>query len=229
VRGRQVVVAARYDFHMHSFYSDGSSHPLEVAYRAKVAGHKAIAITDHVGLSDAAHVMGHLVKACREATEDWGLLVVPGVELTYVPPRHIAAAAKAARKAGAVIVIVHGETLNGPTPSGTNAAAVRATGVDVLAHPGLIAPKDAQAAAENGVFLEVSAKVNHSLSNGHVVRTGQKAGASFLVNSDAHTPEMILTDERARQVATGAGLAGDALEDALRRSPRELLKRHGLG
>ncbi|HEX9710212.1 MAG TPA: histidinol phosphate phosphatase domain-containing protein [Candidatus Thermoplasmatota archaeon] len=219
----------RYDFHTHSFLSDGASHPLEVAYRAKQAGHRAIAITDHAGLTDARHLVPRLAKECEAATESFGLLVVPGVELTYVPPRRIGAAANAARRAGAVIVIVHGETLNGPTPKGTNAAAVRAAGVDVLAHPGLISKRDAEAAAGNGVFLEVSSKVNHSLANGHVVRAAQGAGARLLVNSDTHTPEMLLSEARARQIAAGAGLSGRALEDALVSSPRALLKRHGLG
>ena len=38
----------RIDLHMHSLFSDGELLPSELARRALVLGHEAIAITDHV-------------------------------------------------------------------------------------------------------------------------------------------------------------------------------------
>ena len=38
-----------YDFHTHTFLSDGVLTPVELIRRAHVAGYRVIAITDHVG------------------------------------------------------------------------------------------------------------------------------------------------------------------------------------
>jgi len=45
-----------------------------------------------------------------------------------------------ARRLGAELVVVHGETLVEPVPPGTNRRAIEA-GADILAHPGLITPE----------------------------------------------------------------------------------------
>lgn len=219
----------RADFHTHSFLSDGAMHPMELAHRAALAGYNAMAITDHIGLHDAGHLLPRLAKECKAAAKAFDIVVLPGVEITYVSPRKIAEAAKAARRAGAVIVIVHGETLAEPVPKGTNAAAVRAKGVDVLAHPGLLSPADAEAAFENGVFLEISAKRGHSLANGHVAQAGTRAGASFLVNSDTHAPEDLVTEARAALLAKAAGLSPAMVKKVSGQWPKELLQRHGVG
>jgi histidinol phosphatase-like PHP family hydrolase len=169
----------RFDFHSHTLLSDGAMHPMDLVQRAKAAGHRALAITDHIGLDDAPTLLPQLTRACAAASDALDILVIPGVEITCVPPAKIGFVAKVARKHGAVIVVVHGETLDGATPKGTNAAAVRSAGVDILAHPGLIAQKDARAAAENGVFLEISGKAGHSLSNGHVARAARALEATW--------------------------------------------------
>ena len=218
----------RIDFHSHTFLSDGELVPMEHVRRAKAAGHDAIVLSDHVGVDDAQWVLPRLVRECRIATEEWDILAIPGVEITHVPLRTMERAVKSARKAGAVVVVVHGETPVEPVLAGTNAAAVRAHGVDVLAHPGFLAAKDAAAAKENGVFLEITGRRGHSLCNGHVVQTGLAAGASFVIDSDAHAPDDFLTLEKARMVGSGAGLTGRVLERALGQWPREILKRHGL-
>lgn len=218
----------RADFHSHTFLSDGELVPMEHIRRAKAAGHAAIALTDHVGVDDAEFVVPRLVRECRIASDEWNIHALPGVEITHVPPRLMERAVKSARKAGAVIVVVHGETPVEPVLKGTNAAAVRTAGVDVLAHPGLLAPKDARAAAENGVFLELSARRGHSVGNGRVVKVGRDAGAGFVVDSDAHSPENFLTEEFARVVAAGAGLEPPEVEKAFGLWPRTILKRHGI-
>jgi histidinol phosphatase-like PHP family hydrolase len=218
----------RADFHSHTFLSDGELVPMEHVRRAKAAGHAAIALTDHVGVDDAEWVLPRLVRECRIASEEWNIHAMPGVEITHVPIRLMEKAVKSARKAGAVIVVVHGETLVEPVLKGTNAAAVRTAGVDVLAHPGLISKKDALAAAENGVFLEITGRRGHSLTNGHVAGVGRAAGASFVVDSDSHSPENFMTEDFARKVAAGAGLLPAEVDKAFGAWPRTLLKRHGI-
>src|SRR4030042_513820 len=75
-----------------------------------------------------------------------------------------------------------------PVQLGTNRAGIEA-GVDILAHPGLISEEEARMAAENGVHLEVSARFSHGLANGRVVETAREAGASPVIESDAHAAE----------------------------------------
>ena len=49
MRGGQKM---RIDLHMHTLCSDGELLPIELARRAKIMGHEAIAFTDHVDLSN---------------------------------------------------------------------------------------------------------------------------------------------------------------------------------
>ena len=75
------------------------------------------------------------------------------------------------------------------------------------------------------MFLEISARKGHCLTNGHVVAVGREAGCSFLVDSDGHEPQDILTAEMAEAVAEGAGLRGDEIAACLRANPEALLRR----
>jgi putative hydrolase len=142
-----------------------------------------------------------------------------------VPPARIAGVARAARRAGAQIVIVHGETPVEPVPAGTNHAAIDCRDVDLLAHPGLLDPEDAELARAHGTFLELSGRRGHSLANGHVARIAIESGADLVVDSDAHSPEQLLPLELARRIAAGAGLPVDAVARALSDAPRRLADR----
>ena len=131
------------------------------------------------------------------------------MELTHIPPELIRASAREARQAGADIVIVHGETTIEPVAEGTNRAACTCRDVNILAHPGLIALEDAEAACDNQVALELTSRGGHNRTNGHVVAVSREIGCSLVVNSDAHAPNDLL-DERAKiLVARGAGLNKD--------------------
>ena len=112
-----------------------------------------------------------------------------------------------------------------PVVPGTNLAAVSSSYVDVLAHPGLISIEEAQIASVNGVFLEISGRKGHGLSNGHVVKTASEAGASIILDSDAHEPEDLMTKEYAEKVALGSGLNIDRTRELLEESPIALLHR----
>ncbi len=212
-----------YDFQTQSFLSDGVLSPIELIRRAHHNGYEAIAITDHVGMGGVGPLLERLAEDCRIAREEWDIIAIPGVELTHLPPNRIAEAAARSRDAGAVLVLVHGETPVEPVLPGTNHASVSCADVDVLGHPGLITDEDAALAVENGVYLELSSRRGHSLANGHVALAAQRTGAKLLVNSDAHAPEDLLTEKLAWTTAIGAGLQTDEAVKATKDNPRVLL------
>jgi putative hydrolase len=214
-----------YDFHTHTFLSDGVLSPIELIRRASVVGYTVLGIADHCGAGTMERVIAEVRRDADLAARYWGFQVLAGVELTHVPAASIAELAAAARELGADHVVVHGETPVEPVEPGTNLAAASCPHVDVLAHPGLLSAEAAQAAAATGVFIEVTGKDGHSLGNGHVVRTAQAAGARLVVNSDTHLPSHLLTPEIARRVARCAGLAEAELQQVLIDHPQELVAR----
>jgi histidinol phosphatase-like PHP family hydrolase len=217
-----------YDFHTHTFLSDGVLSPIELIRRAMIIGYRAIGVTDHVGLGNLEYVVKTLVKDCAHATKRWDILAVPGVEITHVPKEDIDLVARTAKELGARLATVHGETIVEPVEEGTNEAAVRSPSVDVLAHPGLIVEDHARLASENGVFLEISARKGHSFTNGHVAMVAKHAGASLILDSDAHEPGDLLTPTLTRKVALGAGLTAEESDALLERNPLQLLARLGV-
>lgn len=192
------------DLHTHSLLSDGALLPSELVRRAETAGYKAIAITDHSDASNLDFVIERVVNVCNELKGS-GIPVIPGVELTHIPPRQIGQMVKKARAFGARLILVHGETITEPVAPGTNRAAIEA-GADILVHPGLISEEDAMFAAERSIYLELSARKGHSLSNGHVAKYSKKFGVKMLLNTDAHSPSDLISDEMAIKIVIGAGL-----------------------
>jgi len=213
-----------YDFHTHTTLSDGSLSPMELIRRACVAGYRAVALTDHSALGSLPRFAEELSQDCALARDRWDIVALPGVELTHVPAAAVAEVARAAKADGLWVVAVHGETVSEPVEKGTNLAAVGCTDVDILAHPGLITLEEAELAARNGIFLELSAKPGHAAANGHVARIARQAGAKLILNSDNHDLDF-LTEEQARRVVLGAGLEEKDLEEILRTNPQLLLER----
>ena len=212
-----------FDFHTHSVLSDGSLSPMELIRRAGVNGYTAIAITDHAGKGTMGRIIAELKEDCALAEQYWNIRVLIGVEITHVPPGAVGVLASEARSLGAQIVVVHGESPIEPVEPGTNRAAVSCPEVDILAHPGLITQEEAELAAINGIFLEITARDGHNRGNGHVVATGRRGGAHFLINSDAHEPKDLLTMDSKRIVGLGAGVTEQELEDCLVQGPLKLM------
>lgn len=212
-----------YDFHTHTFLSDGVLLPIELIRRAVAKGYRAIGVTDHVSLSTLETVVPALVADCRLAEKYWDIKAIPGVELTHLPPEVIPELAVSARRLGAKLIVVHGETPVEPVPAGTNLAALQCPEVDLLAHPGSISLETAALAARAGIFLEVSARAGHSLGNGSVVAAGRAAGACLLVDSDTHSPGDLLTAAWQRTIAHAAGLSEAETDIVLSANPQRLL------
>lgn len=212
----------RADLHTHTVYSDGELIPAELIRRAMVLGHDVIAITDHVDMTNVEFVASNVAKAV-ELVEDY-IKVIPGVEITHVPPSKIDKVARMARKHGAEWVVVHGETVTEPVAPGTNRASAENPEIDILAHPGFITIEEAQIASDNGVILEVTGRMGHNITNGHVVNVARQVGASMVVDSDTHAPENLMTEEAALTVALGAGMTAAEAEKALHVTPYEAIR-----
>jgi putative hydrolase len=193
------------DFHTHTLLSDGVLVPAELVRRANYVGYRAIGLADHVDGSNLAMVVRSIVKVAAELNRFQDTFVIPGAEITHAPPAQISELVSEARAMGAVLVVVHGESPVEPVAPGTNRAAIEAR-PDILAHPGFITAEEARLAAEHGVLLEITARHGHSLTNGHVARIALASGARLVIDTDTHTPDNLITRQRAFQVLQGAGL-----------------------
>lgn len=207
----------RAELHTHSIFSDGELIPAELVRRAKVLGVNAIAITDHVDVTNVEFVVRNVVKAA-ELTDD-SIMVIPGVEITHVPPSKMDKVIADAKRFGAKWIVVHGETVAEPVESGTNLQAVKNPDVDVLAHPGFITEEEVEIAKRNDVLLEITGRKYHNITNGHVASLVKKVGAKVVIDSDAHAPEDIMDESSAYMVATGAGLTKAEADEAIQKTP----------
>lgn len=214
----------RIDLHTHTFLSDGELVPVELARRAEHLEYEAIGITDHVGPSNIDYVSAQIAEASEELDSSMEIKIVPGVELTHIPPSEIPRFAKRARKNGADLVVMHGETIVEPVPEGTNLAALKCDDVDILGHPGMISMEEAELAEETGTYLELTSRKGHCLTNGRVASMAVEAGAKLIVNTDTHSPRDMITIEEAKEVAMGSGLEKEMLPEVLEENPRAILE-----
>lgn len=214
-----------YDFHTHTCISDGALSPLELVRRALINGYHAIAITDHVGIGYLQRLITEITADCALAQEHWRITAIPGVELTHVPAPAIAETAKAAKELGARLVVVHGETTAEPVEPGTNLAAATSPHVDILAHPGLITLEEAKLATANDIYLELTARKQHSSANKHIAQIARLAGSKILINSDAHSELDLLTHRLAHSIARSAALANSEISDALQHNSLALINK----
>ena len=211
------------DLHTHSLFSDGVLIPAELVQRARTKGYEALAITDHADPSNLDWIISRIVRFCEDFNKKSDFKVVPGIELTHVAPETIFSLTQEARKLGAKVVVVHGETIVEPVQAGTNRAALEA-GVDILAHPGLISKTEVLLAREKGTLLEVSYRKGHCLTNGHVAKLAKDVGAALILNTDAHGTEDLIDPIQALRVVLGAGLI-EADWEEMQSNARNLLER----
>ena len=194
-----------YNLHSHTFLSDGDLLPSEVAVRYHDKGYSIIAITDHADYSNIKQITKSIVEFCRRWPKDTGITVLAGIELTHLPPQQFKPLAALARRAGAQIIIAHGETPVEPVAKDTNHLSLLAD-IDILAHPGLISDSDAELAARRGIFLEITSRSGHNQTNEHVVKQARKFSAKLILNNDSHSPEDIITPQQLIKVGRDAGL-----------------------
>jgi histidinol phosphatase-like PHP family hydrolase len=217
-----------YNLHCHSLLSDGVLLPSEIAVRYLSLGYKAIAITDHVDYSNIKST----VKSILEFTRHWPkhkvpINVLPGIELTHLPLSQFAPLAKYARRQGIKVIVAHGQTPAEPVINGTNLAALNAD-IDILAHPGLIRDEEIKLAKRKGIFLEVTARRGHCLTNPQVVKRALRLGAKLILNTDSHAPEDIISPARIFKTALKAGLNKKQIDKIYQDTEKFLKEKEGL-
>ena len=185
--------------------------------RAEVKGYKAIALTDHVDSSNIDFVLPRIVKVCKVLNRFWKIRAIPGVEITHAPVQEIKGLVKFARKNGAKIIVVHGETISEPVITGTNRAAIEA-GCDILAHPGLITKSDIGLAKKRGVYLEITTRKNHSRTNKRLFKLAKKIGAKLVLDNDAHSDQNLVTLPEAIKVLRNIGMTQHDINQILKNS-----------
>jgi len=200
-----------YNLHCHSLLSDGVLLPSEIAARYYAAGYKLIAITDHVDYSNIETV----VKSILNFTSNWPknapIKVLPGIELTHLMPEQFKPLVRYARGKGIKVIVGHGETPAEPVIASTNRAALE-SGIDILAHPGLITDEDVALAIEKKVFLEVTSRRGHNATNTHVAAQAKKNGARIVLSTDSHSPEDIISPAQLRKTGIDAGLSESEID-----------------
>lgn len=215
-----------YNLHAHTFLSDGQLLPSEVAVRYQDKGYKVIAITDHADYSNIKQASKAIVEFCRRWPKNSGIKILPGIELTHLPPEQFKPLAALARKEGIKIIIAHGETPVEPVAKDTNRLALLAD-IDILAHPGLISDEDTRLAKERGIFLEVTSRRGHSETNAYVIKQARKFGAKLILNNDSHAPEDIISPGELIKVGLDSGLTRAEIDNIYKELEEFLNKKEG--
>ena len=209
--------------HSHTLFSDGALLPSELIRRAEAKGYEAFALTDHVDSSNIDFVLPRIVKVCKVLNRSWDILAIPGVEITHAPVQEIKKLVRFARRNGAKIVLVHGQTVSEPVLEGTNRAAIEA-GCDILAHPGLISMEDVRLAKKMGVCLELTTRKNHASPNRRLYNMAKSVGAKLVLNTDAHDDCDVVTRAQAVRMLKNIGISSLCIEEVFDNS-RKLVKR----
>jgi DNA polymerase (family 10) len=192
----------RGDLHVHTDWSDGTETVAEMAAGAAAFGHEYVCITDHatgpgmvggVGLDD--ETLREQLSTVREADAAAEIDVLAGVEANVGADGSVSVADDVLADLDLVVASPHAG-LNG---DGTErlVAAARHPQVDVLGHPtgrllneraGLDVDVErvATVAADCGTALEVNADPRRLDLRGRAVRTAVEAGATLVVDTDAH-------------------------------------------
>ncbi|MCU0652442.1 MAG: histidinol phosphate phosphatase domain-containing protein [Candidatus Omnitrophica bacterium] len=216
-----------YNLHCHSLLSDGALLPSELAVRHLHAGYKVIAITDHADYSNIKEVTKAILNFTRHWPKNSAITVLPGIELTHLPPEQFRPLVRYSRKQGIKIIVGHGETPAEPVAKGINHAALMA-GVDILAHPGMINDDDIKLAIEKNIFLELTARKGHCDTNTHVAQAAIKNGANLILNTDAHAPADIITPDELKQVGLKAGLSEEQIREIYKTTEKFLKAKGGI-
>ena len=211
------------DLHTHTILSDGALLPAELVRLAEIAGYEAIALTDHVDSGNMESILRQVIRVAEDMNRQDEIKVLPGVEITHMPPPLIPDMARVARKLGAKMVVVHGESPVEPVRPQTNLFALRSD-IDILAHPGMITEEETKLAKERGIYLELSARKGHCLTNGRLVVLARECQAKLVLNTDAHGPRELFTSDLIRKVGLGSGLTEEELGATFSNS-RELVNK----
>jgi len=197
----------RGDLHLHTDASDGQASVAGMIQGAADRGYDYLAITDHatgpgmvggVGVDDDALL--DLAETVREAASDADLRVFTGVEANIGEDGSVSVADDVLAELDCVVASPHA-ALDG---DGTDrlVAAVEHPEVNILGHPtgrllnrreGLDFDMEriAEAAVVSDTALEINANPSRLDLRGGYVKQAIEAGATIVVNTDAHQPSSL--------------------------------------
>jgi len=195
--------AIRGDLHTHTTWSDGAASIPEMVAAAEAFGHEYIAITDHatgagmvggVGLDDAG--LREQLPAIGEVGDEADIEVLAGVEANIGADGAVSVGDDLLAELDVVVASPHA----GLDGDGTDrlVAAAKHPAVDILGHPtgrqlnrrpGMTVDVErlAAVAAEHDTALEVNASPQRLDLRGSAVQTALKAGATVVIDTDAHS------------------------------------------
>jgi DNA polymerase (family 10) len=196
----------RGDLHTHTDYSDGDHSIAEMVAGAAEFGHEYLCVSDHatgpgvvggVGLTDEE--IREQIGAIREVAADAGIEVLAGVEANVDAEGGISVGDDVLRDLDLVVASPHSGLDRADDATDRLIAAVEHPEVDVLGHPTgrllnrrsglrIDAAELGEAAAREGVALEVNANPARLDLEGAAVQAATEAGAKVAINTDAHRP-----------------------------------------
>jgi DNA polymerase (family 10) len=194
----------RGDLHTHTEWSDGANTIAEMAAGAADFGHDYLAVTDHatgpgmvggVGLDDDE--LREQLPEIRAADDDADVGLFAGVEANIGTDGSVSVGDDVLADLDLVVASPHA----GLDGDGTDrlVSAIEHPEVDVLGHPtgrllnqraglDIDVERVAAAAADHGVALEINSDPRRLDLEGGPVKTAIEAGATIVVNTDAHQP-----------------------------------------
>lgn len=195
----------RGDLHMHTEWSDGNHTIEEMVAGAAAFGHEYVCISDHAsgpgivsGLDDDE--LREQIGRIREVAADAPIEVFAGVEANIDAEGRITVADDVLADLDIVVASIHSAMdMDAEAATERLVTAIEHPSVDVIGHPSTrlinrrpAMPFDvervAAAAAEHGTALEVNANPARLDLWGSAVHTAIDAGATVVIDTDAHSP-----------------------------------------
>jgi len=194
----------RGDLHMHTTETDGRNTIIEMAQGAQAAGLEYIAITDHsqaLAMANGLDERRALAHAARVRAEDGrhGVRLLAGIECDILPDGSLDLADDCLASLDLVIASVH-SAFNQDRAQMTDRLlrAIANPHVDIIGHPtGRLILKRSpyaldieavvDAAARNGVALEINSQIDRLDLNDGQARLARNRGVRLVISSDAHS------------------------------------------
>ena len=199
---------AKFDFHVHTHYSDGTSGPLAMVEAAEARGLEAVALTDH---GPELHVgifrekLAAMLQDIEFARGDAGIPVLAGIEANIVDgDGRVDVDEEFAKKLSLFIVSIHSlGNLIDPAEVAREylrraTKAIEHRKVDVLGHPFFLHQSllpylsreeiedFVRLAANRGVAMELNVK--YKVPDDDFLTLCFQEGVKFSIGSDAHKP-----------------------------------------
>jgi DNA polymerase (family X) len=202
----------RGDLHMHTVLSDGRNSLPEMAQAAREYGYDYISITEH----SASHGFGndvqpdelrHHIERIRSLHEP-GLTVLAGTETNVLPDGSLDYDDDVLEELDWVIASLHTSFRMGEKEQTDRMMhAMEHPLVDAIGHPtgrmigrrepyALDVDRVIEKAVETGTFLEINANPNRRDLNDVYARAAAEAGATIVIDSDAHGADTLVRNMR---------------------------------